>query len=289
MNTDMAKPQETVRVGGMTKLERYGWVTDGKPGRFVMIAKSRLKIDHEYQRERIFESTVLKFARAWSWPACGCLLVSERAGEFYVFDGQHRLLAALRRSDIKDLPCMVFRLASTASEAKHFLNVQVARNAMRASDKFRAAVVIGEDAAAVRLNALLEQSGRTASASASASGKTVLCIRTLLDCLRKDQEALERLWPLFIDLAGGGPFPTQSVVAGLHYIESRVAADSSLVSARWRKRVLKIGHEALSEACHRASAFYAKGGARVWAIGCLSALNKNVKAEFHLKIEGLSA
>ena len=89
--------QEVHSVGNKDKIERYDWKLLDQPGELRMLNKKVLRVDEQYQREAT-EPKVKEIARAWSWLACGALLVAERDGVYFVFDGQHRALAALRRS-----------------------------------------------------------------------------------------------------------------------------------------------------------------------------------------------
>lgn len=81
-------------------------MTTHDPGEFRMIDKAALNID---QRNQISESHVQSIANHWSWTAIGMILVSEQAdGTLLVLDGQQRKMAADKRSDIQNLPCLVF-------------------------------------------------------------------------------------------------------------------------------------------------------------------------------------
>jgi len=101
------------------KTARYAWTIKNAPGEFLMIPKSELEVDHAYQRDRINQRRVEELARAWDWIACGCLVVALRDdNKWFVVDGQHRKLAADQRSDIRELPCLVFETAGRREEAR---------------------------------------------------------------------------------------------------------------------------------------------------------------------------
>jgi hypothetical protein len=93
--------------GGQSKVDRYGWKLIDRPGVYENIDKKRLGIDESYQRPEIV-SKIREMSANWSWMACGVILVARRGKRFYVYDGQQRTAAAMRRSDIKTLPCLVF-------------------------------------------------------------------------------------------------------------------------------------------------------------------------------------
>ena len=93
----------------MGKELRYGWDKIlGVPGGFEMISKKVLNIDHTYQRPVVANAKILGYASKWDWALCGALLVADREGIYYVMDGQQRLAAACKRSDIDELPCVVY-------------------------------------------------------------------------------------------------------------------------------------------------------------------------------------
>ena len=108
--------QEITHVG-LDKVQRYGWVTAHAQGRFEMINKRLLNVNTEIYQREASKTKVLELASNWSWIACGALIVADRDGVYWVADGQHRKLAADKRSDIKELPCMVFTVATREAVA----------------------------------------------------------------------------------------------------------------------------------------------------------------------------
>src|SRR5689334_6103185 len=79
--------------------------TRDRPGEFAMIDKTKLNVDLSYQRKTT-KSRVDKIREEWSWIAFGAVSVALRGdGEWFVMDGQHRVLAAMMRDDIKEVPC----------------------------------------------------------------------------------------------------------------------------------------------------------------------------------------
>ena len=107
----------------MDNIRKYGWKVIDKPGEFYLIPKKDLFVDQEYQRMKINEQRINKFASNWSWIKCGVLTIAIRNDQWYVVDGQHRKLAADKRSDIKHLPCMVFELNDISEEAEAFVSI----------------------------------------------------------------------------------------------------------------------------------------------------------------------
>ena len=125
----------------MAKSDRYNWALPGDKGRHARIAVADLKVDHSYQRPEVSDGNTIAIARAFSWVAFGVIVVMQRAnGDYYIVDGQQRWLAALRREDIRDVPCIVFQSEGRDHEAKAFLSLNVRRINVRAVVKFLASV-----------------------------------------------------------------------------------------------------------------------------------------------------
>ena len=73
--------------------------------------------------------------------AFNSIVVMERAnGDKYVVDGQQRLLAAIRRGDIREVPCVLFKSDGREHEARAFISLNVRRTNVPAVAKFNASV-----------------------------------------------------------------------------------------------------------------------------------------------------
>jgi hypothetical protein len=126
------------------KVERYDWVKPGDNGRQCKIAVDELKIDNAYQRPEVSDRNTLAIARAFNWVAFNSIVVMERAnGDKYVVDGQQRLLAAKRRGDIREVPCVLFKSDGREHEAQAFISLNVRRVKVPAVAKFNASVRAG--------------------------------------------------------------------------------------------------------------------------------------------------
>lgn len=132
---------------GQSKVDRYGWIIRDNPGEFRMIAKSLLVVDHTYQRDDVNAIAVGRMCRDWSWIACGSIAVGERDGKLFVVDGQHRVLAAMKRTDITHLPCIVFPSVGTEGEAEAFVAINSQRRPMSIIAQFKAMVVAEQEPA----------------------------------------------------------------------------------------------------------------------------------------------
>ena len=111
---------------GQSKKDRYGWSNPGQQGKQILIDKFDLEIPVEYQRD-LSEQKVVELTKLFMWAAFGVLTIVERDGRFLVADGQHRLYAVLRRSDVTFVPCIVFKVNSIEEEAKIFLAINTSR------------------------------------------------------------------------------------------------------------------------------------------------------------------
>ena len=145
----------------------------------------------------------MTLTRAWDWIACGCLVVALRDdNKWFVMDGQHRKLAADQRSDIRDLPCLVFETTSRREEAVSFLAINQGRVGVGSLDRYRAQLLSG-DKTAFAVESLLKSTGHRAGDKPSA--RTVSCVQCLYNLAKEDRARFERLWPLLAELHPDGP------------------------------------------------------------------------------------
>jgi hypothetical protein len=93
----------------------------------------------------------------------------------------------------------------------------------------------------------------------------------------EDEDAFRRIWPIIIAACDGHAI-TQSIIFGMHYLESHID-NGSLSEPRWRSRAIKIGAVGMSQGIAKARAFFDKGGPKVYAEGILGALNKGIRGE----------
>lgn len=258
-----------------SKVERYGWQLLDTKGEFRWVNKKELCFDPAYQRNPTF-GKVKAIAGKWSWIACGVLIVSWRGGKLYVVDGNHRLEAALMRTDIDDMPCMVHSLADVSEEAKAFILANKNRKPMSSAESFKALCTAG-DPDAIHLLGLIEGAGYHVVATGT-STHGVKCVATLLWLLQSNREVFMATWPLVMEITKPRCV-NERVFESVNFIEARLRATDgpSLLSPPWRDRVVRLGDEGIKEAAAKASAFYARGGSRIWSIGVVNALNRGVR------------
>lgn len=262
---------EFVHHGKVSKVDRYKWTLKDKdkPGIYMLIPKHELNIDPSYQR-RIGERKLLRMAQNWSYISCGAIIVADRDGEFFVIDGQHRMDAANRRQDIKELPCIVFETTSAQEEARGFLDANTERRAVTGHEKFRALLVI-KDPAALMVNKLCMDSGREIGEAKGRVG-VVSCVSCLLHHAREAQSTLQNVWPILVRLTASVPLQ-KVLVDGLMYIENRMLNGESLTMRKWQDRLIRTGATELVKGANKALGFYAKPSHRAVAIGMIQAIN----------------
>lgn len=266
-------------TANLTKIERYNWKVKDGPGVLMMINKHDLRINPEYQRA-LAESKVREMSASWSWLACSAITVGMRSGVWWVIDGQHRLVAALRRADIAELPCVVFELENIRDEAQGFLDINNHRKSMTTVDRLRASAVAGDDAAK-QFELLCRRLGLTLTPSGNAPG-SIKSAGWGMSRMKEDPVATTIVMELAAGLSATDRIMVQErLLEGLWYLHKNCEAD--LTDAKLRQRILMRGARSLLEEANKASAFYSRGGGKVWAIGMLNAINRGLRTRFRLR------
>ncbi len=267
-----------------SKIKQYGWIVKDEPGQVAWVQKTALRVDHSYQRP-VNEQKANNIAKEWSYVACGTISVAEREsdGGLYIIDGQHRVMAALKRDDIQTLPCIIFKSEGRRQEAAGFIDANTLRKMPSTLQKWNAQLMRG-DANTLFINTLIEQHGRTASHTTGPN--TVCCLSSLLKAAESSKEELSNIWPLLSQICLGHGMH-EKVIEGLLYLEKHLPDGESITKKPWRDRVLRVGYTNLLDAANKASAYYARGGARIWANGMLEALNKSCRTHMQLKSEAM--
>jgi hypothetical protein len=269
------------------KVSRYGWTMQDKSGRLMLLPKLDLKVDPSYQRVNrdggaLHEDKVLEIARNWSWISFGALTVAEREGVYFVCDGWHRVNAALRRSDVHMLPCIVFKTFDKTEEAKAFVDVNTGRKAVTALAKYRASVVSG-DPTALWLESIAQELGLEFSANSNKPSH----VRAVAWCMgiaadEKNRSDLISVLTVAADLSRSANIPVHDrILNGLWYISRN--CEGGLSDKRLLKRLQEVGARRLLDAAAEAAAYFAAGGAKVWARGMLKELNKRLHNKFRFK------
>lgn len=263
-----------------SKVEVYKWALLDFPGTPKLLHKSMLQIDTTYQRE-ISEERVLALASAWSWLAFGALSVAKRPDEtYFVFDGQHRLEAAKRRVDIRELPCIVFELDDMPKEAIAFYFANCNRRSVTVFSKLRALLAGGDlvahDAVALMKSEKYQPASRGGEYCVNALG-------TFLKHFRRDRDLLTKTWPLIAKVHAGRPVSNKPFQA-IMYIAKY--ATPSILTPVGEKRLLELGFDSIVASINRVAAVFEGGGAKVYAQGVIDLLNKGRRTnKFNLQDE----
>ena len=260
------------------KVSRYGWVPPDKKGTFVEMPIGNLQIDHTYQRDKISTERVSAIAKDWSYAACVALGVVRRDGLYYVYDGQHRLAAAKQRGDISHLPCIVFEMNSTASEAKAFRQTNTVRGPVNSFYRFRASI-IEQDPVAVEVQELVHSSGYEISNNSGGSHK-VKAIGTLLAMYREDKSRAIKAWRVAVAVSDGQDVK-EMFLAGLFFLELHLSkhTNQSIADKKNIDALIKFGLSEIFSSIAKAKAFYQTGGPRIYAQGLIQLMNRRRRTD----------
>lgn len=271
---------EKTHGGTVDKVSRYGWTIKDEPGEMRTLNKHAIVVDRAYQRD-LNEAKVLDIAGEWSWIACGAIVVGDRNGTYYAIDGQHRLAAAMRRSDIKSLPCLIFRTEEVKAEARGFIDLNTKRKPISIHAKHRAMCAAGDEVALF----VLEETNRlgvTVKPDKPGAGE-LDCVGWCLRAAQVDRAAFTTVLDLAAKLARADEAPiTKKLLDGLMYLHKNCG--DGLGDARLRSRIVKVGAVTLDTAARKAAMYFGEGGARIWAGGMLNEINKNVPHRLRFSI-----
>lgn len=264
---------------GVDKTARYGWMTKDEPGELKMLHKDVLQIHPAYQRDVLTEK-VKAITAAWSWLSLGAIVVGERGGEFWVIDGQHRALAAKRRSDITHLPCVVFKTFDVKTEARGFLDLNTGRKPVTAVAKQKAMVAAGDEIAAY-VQQQCEALGLEIKPSTHAAGH-LKCVAWCTRRAAEDKDVFRLVLAMGAELSAQDQMPVaERLLEGLWQLNAKCG--DGLADKRLAKRLREKGARTLLDAANRAAAYYVSGGGKVWAQGMLAELNKGMHRKFTME------
>lgn len=265
---------------GVDKTKRYGWVTKDAPGELRNLHKDVLQIHPAYQRD-VLPMKVKEITGSWSWAACGAIVVGERGGEFWVIDGQHRVLAAKRRSDITHLPCVVFKTEGVRQEAVAFLDLNTGRKPVSSIGKFKAMIAAGDETACF-VHKTLESLGVTMNQNAK-KAKELRSVSWAVRRAGEDGEKFATIMRIGVELSHDTPIQ-EKLLEGLWYINERLPG--GIEQKRFMDRLRAVGAQGLIDAANKAAAYFVQGGAKVWATGMMDAVNKGLHKKYEIGGEG---
>lgn len=258
------------------KVSHYKWTVKDVPGVLQNLSKTVLQVHASYQRHAS-DARITAIASKWSWVACGTIIVGKRGGEYWVIDGQHRVLAAKRRSDIKTLPCLVFKTDSVAQEAQGFLEANTGRKPVMTIEKYRAGLA-ANDPTYTKMFDMFKRLNINVRVTINGA-RDFKSIAWAVQRMKDDPVALERVLGKAIAVCGKHPL-SEKVVASMFYIHKNT--ESGLDDVRLMKKLTKMGGEGIVNAANKAAAYFASGGVRIWADGVLNEVNKGLHTKIAL-------
>lgn len=113
------------------------------------IDKTLLSVEPSYQRTlsaKRSQSLIAKLAAGFCWAHCAPLIVAAKGKGWVIIDGQHRHQAALRRDEIRDLPCYIVAAADLKTQAQAFVAHNRDRVTLTSIALFHAGVAAGDPA-----------------------------------------------------------------------------------------------------------------------------------------------
>jgi hypothetical protein len=266
------------RESSQTKIERYIWppIPD-RPGELAWVNKRLLNVDDDYQRELSIIRT-MTISRDFSWLAYGVLLVARRKdGTLWVYDGQHRWMAARNRADVQDVPCIIHDVDDIIAEARGFFVANVTSAAVSSWSKHRA-LVVAQEPVALQINALCARYGYIPSRDSKVA-RGVLCLARLRKVIQIDPDITEQTVATIADISGGSDEQLPEVVlAGLFTLARAVKGKEDIfsrtnVEKMKAKGLAGLKNAALGQADIERRSTAGRGGEAVWARGVMGVLN----------------
>lgn len=264
-------------VNGVDKVKRYGWMTKDEPGVLMTLHKDVLQIHPAYQRD-VIPAKVKEITANWSWVGVGAIVIGERGGDYWVIDGQHRVLAAKRRSDITHLPCVVFQTEGVRQEAIAFLDLNTGRKPVSSIGKFKAMLAAGDEAACT-VHKTLEALGVSLVATAK-KGRELKSVAWSVRKAGESPDKFSTVMRIAAELSHDMPIQ-ERLLDGLWHINDRLPG--GICEKRFSERLRAVGARRLIDAANKAAAYFVKGGASVWATGMMEEINKGLRNKFTLR------
>jgi hypothetical protein len=260
---------------GVSKIDRYKWTIKDSRGEYMAIDKNELFVDHAYQRDQN-ENKTIEMARSWSWMACGAILVALRNdGTHFVFDGQHRVMAARKRSDISTLDCLVFEVDEITDEAGGFLKSNTLRKPVSMAAKFKAMLVCNDENA-VGVSNMLEELGLKIDKNCRPGYFASLA--WAVKAHARNRESFCKTIRAVASLAGQKHPIHESMCRGMLHLHAKHGA---LDCVKFVRRMHQVGYAELFDSVNRAASYYKRGGDKQWSQGILDAVNHGLRNRFY--------
>lgn len=149
-------------------------------------------VDHHYQRHtnsKASQKVIADIAHKFRWSMFQPPTVTPGPGDKYtVIDGQHRIEAVARRSDIEKIPVYIIPEMTREECARNFVSINKNRVALNPLALYRASIAMG-DPMALRIKDCCEEAEVTVAKHAAPFGMTspreLACVGTLKTGLKK--------------------------------------------------------------------------------------------------------
>lgn len=284
MQTQNQVQAKSARISGATgaRTPQHFVPLTNKPGILIDIDKNQLSIDQKYQRVLNLRM-VQRIADNWSWIAAGAITVSLRAksDKYFIVDGQHRWEASKLLREVKTLPCLVFELDQIQDEAMGFLASNAERKSLKPTDRYPA-LLLAKDPVALIIDQLAREAGRTIRGNHDRT--SVACVGRLMRCIKENESALRRVWPIIIELCKDAPI-SEYLVGGIWSLERRLKRGTSLTERRWCEQLTKIGREGIEQSIRNTATLLGQQrNERVLAQGVLNAINKGTRNKLEVTV-----
>lgn len=254
---------------------------------YHVIAIENLKVDNYdananegYQRPQE-NAWIRKLAREWSDHLCGAIIVAKRPnGEFYVVDGQQRMMAAqlIGRSKIRSMVIPV----DGKRETEAFLFAELNKvKTVKPYDKYIADLARNLDEALI-VDAAVQNAGyKLVPAGYGQHENTITCVQKLRQWARKDPEVLEKGLIAAACIHDGDRIDNR-ILNGLCFLENHVRTLENGVDTALDKKnidkLAKMGPEAIFRAMNQfTTERHGNNVAKPQANGIILLLNKNRK------------
>lgn len=215
------KAKETLYQGAEVRMPIY-----------KVLKVSDLKIA-DYQRELNYRR-VRKYAKEFDWDVFGIIMVSYRDGNFYVFDGQHRI-ELLKMVGIESVLCQIIEGLTYEEEAGKFVKLNSERGGLSSNEKFHGRVEM-EDEVAINIVKLLHELGLSYARKSGIKLNNVVSAVACLENIYKSKggKHLKRTLGIIKDVWYGDAYSlSRDIIAGVSTFlaESRGVKDDVLISA----------------------------------------------------------
>ena len=260
---------------GFSPANKKTHLSPGSPPKMLWIDKLRLQIDTEnYQRDETCKSKTRELASNFKWAAFGALYVAQRDdGSLQVFEGGHRLRAALQRPDITEVPCLVYEMSSISQEADSFKKVNENRSSVSAYNKWKAGIV-AKNPYDLRAKMIVEEHGIEVTKNASKRTNQFNAIGCLVWLVRDWPDYAHEVFNAAVEIHKPEDKPIKdNMLRGLCWLQ-RNGVDVCNPKKHLLKNLVNAGSPIIEKSMRSAVALSDRGGEKSFGKGILDVINK---------------